>query len=224
MDLDSISAVAWRRHGDKPLSEPCTNPFHWRICSTMACFLFLARSNLRLCSANHRPGYFSNLDCDWLSIVWAYSEQEREKGPRPQWVNGCLLDATLFHFPENSYYEWRVSSTIWPFTKYGTLLSVTDVFDRMKQRIEDTINTLEQNGWCFAGDNFKCIFLIENIEILHEISLNYVPEGEVYSVVVQSATEAERRICISEPNLHCGSDNGLEPNASRFKKYNWNFS
>ena len=44
-------------------------------------FLSLARSKLRLCSANHRPGYWSNLPCDWLSIVWAYSEQETENRP-----------------------------------------------------------------------------------------------------------------------------------------------
>ena len=44
-------------------------------------FLSLAQSKLRLCSANHRAGYFSNLDCDWLSIVWAYFEQETENGP-----------------------------------------------------------------------------------------------------------------------------------------------
>ena len=48
---------------------------------TWACFLSLARSKLRLSSANHRAGYFSNLACDWLSIVWAYSEQETENGP-----------------------------------------------------------------------------------------------------------------------------------------------
>ena len=42
----------------------------------------LAHSKLRLCSANHRAGYFSNLACDWLSIAPAYSEQETEKlGP-----------------------------------------------------------------------------------------------------------------------------------------------
>ena len=35
-------------------------------------FLSLARSKLRLCSANHRPGYWSNLPCDWLSTAWAY--------------------------------------------------------------------------------------------------------------------------------------------------------
>ena len=34
----------------------------------------LARSKLRLCPANHRAGYFSNLACDWQSIVWAYSD------------------------------------------------------------------------------------------------------------------------------------------------------
>ena len=49
-------------------------------CST--CFLSLARKKLRLCSANHRADYFSNLACDWLSIVWAYSKQESENGLR----------------------------------------------------------------------------------------------------------------------------------------------
>ena len=44
-------------------------------------FLSLTRSKLRLCLANHRTGYFRNLACDWLSIVWAYSEQETENGP-----------------------------------------------------------------------------------------------------------------------------------------------
>ena len=55
-------------------------------------FLSIAWSKLRLCSANHRAGYFSNLACDWLSIVWAYSEQETEKGPWSdevrRWVGG----------------------------------------------------------------------------------------------------------------------------------------
>ena len=44
-------------------------------------FLSLARGKLRLCSANHRPGYWSNLPCDWPSTAWAYSEQETENGP-----------------------------------------------------------------------------------------------------------------------------------------------
>ena len=59
---------------------------------TWACFLSLARSKLRLCSANHRAGYFSNLACDWLSIVWAYSEQETETGP---WTNADFFSCML---------------------------------------------------------------------------------------------------------------------------------
>ena len=44
-------------------------------------FLSLAQSKLRLCSANHRPGYWSNLPSDWPSTAWAYSEQETENRP-----------------------------------------------------------------------------------------------------------------------------------------------
>ena len=49
--------------------------------SARACFLALTRSKLRLCLANHKAGYFSNLTCDWLSMVWAHFEQETENGP-----------------------------------------------------------------------------------------------------------------------------------------------
>ena len=40
---------------------------------------FLSLRRLRLCSANHRACYFSNLACDWLNIVWACSEQKNRK-------------------------------------------------------------------------------------------------------------------------------------------------
>ena len=50
-------------------------------------FLSPARSKLMLCSANHRAGNFSNLACDWLRIVWAYSEQETENGNGPRGGN-----------------------------------------------------------------------------------------------------------------------------------------
>ena len=46
-----------------------------------ACFLSLARSKLRLHSANHRPGYWSNLSCDWPRRACAYSEQKTENKP-----------------------------------------------------------------------------------------------------------------------------------------------
>ena len=45
-------------------------------------FLSLAWSKLRLCSANYRPGYWSNLPSHWPSTAWAYSEQETENRPR----------------------------------------------------------------------------------------------------------------------------------------------
>ena len=77
----------------------CTNPsmcvckldLHWfrQYLATWARFLSLARSKLRLCSANHRPGYWSNLPCDWTSTAWAYSKQETEN--RPWSVPGYLL-------------------------------------------------------------------------------------------------------------------------------------
>ena len=51
-----------------------------------ACFLSLAWRKLRLCLANHRPDYWSNLPCDWLSTAWAYFKQETENWPRGQWV------------------------------------------------------------------------------------------------------------------------------------------
>ena len=55
---------------------------HTFIQDTWARFLSLTWSKLRLWSANHRAGYFSNLACDWRSIVWAYCEQETGNGPR----------------------------------------------------------------------------------------------------------------------------------------------
>ena len=71
--------------GLRPLTMNCRM---FTATFTRACFPSLAPSKLRLCSANHRTGYFSNLSCDWLSIVWAYSEQETENRP---WFNIALF-------------------------------------------------------------------------------------------------------------------------------------
>ena len=45
---------------------------HWPFMRGIyrAHFLSLAQSKLRPCSANGRPGYWSNLPCDWLSTAW----------------------------------------------------------------------------------------------------------------------------------------------------------
>ena len=59
-------------------------------------FLSLVWSKLRLCSANHRPGYWSNLSCDWLSTAWAYSKQETENGPwYPRPFSDFTCDTTI---------------------------------------------------------------------------------------------------------------------------------
>ena len=58
------------------------------IFRSRARFLSLAQSKLRLCSANHRPGCWSNLPCDWPSTAWAYSEQETENRP---WILGEMV-------------------------------------------------------------------------------------------------------------------------------------
>ena len=42
-------------------------------------FLSLTRSKMRLCSAIHRPCYWSNLSCDWPSTAGAYCIQARDK-------------------------------------------------------------------------------------------------------------------------------------------------
>ena len=62
----------------------CINPSvlkPWYSGIIRARFLSLARIKLRLCSATHQAGYFSNLSCEWMSIGGARSEQETEKGP-----------------------------------------------------------------------------------------------------------------------------------------------
>ena len=44
-------------------------------------FLSLVRSNLGMCSANHREVYFSNLAYDWLSIVDITPSKRQKTGP-----------------------------------------------------------------------------------------------------------------------------------------------
>ena len=51
---------------------------------------------LRLCSANHRTGYFNNLACDWLSIVWAYSEQDTENRPKSSVICSLFLRLGIY--------------------------------------------------------------------------------------------------------------------------------
>ena len=84
----------------------CTMQTQWMI---WAHFLSLARSKLRLCSANHSPGYWSNLPCDWLSTAWAYSEQETENGPCILLCN-CRTVWDVLVFKIYLFWFWKIKS------------------------------------------------------------------------------------------------------------------
>ena len=92
---------------------------------TRARFLSFARSKLRLCSANHRAGYFSNLACDWLSIVWVYSEQETENGPRSRPV--FEVDVNTLRLRHNyRHFAYDIFKCIFLNKMYQFLLSLTE--------------------------------------------------------------------------------------------------
>ena len=76
---EDIGAVDWHQTQNITIRPGTSRQF--LECITWAHFLSFTWSKLRLCSANHRAGYFSNLACDWLSILWTHSEQETENGP-----------------------------------------------------------------------------------------------------------------------------------------------
>ena len=85
-DISSISHTCSTTYQPKKsITLSCQVKYRWivrkRVSLSLVHFLSLARSKLRLCSANHRPGYWSNLPCDWPSTALAYSEQETENGP-----------------------------------------------------------------------------------------------------------------------------------------------
>ena len=69
-----------------------------------------------------------------------------------------------------------------------------------------SINTLRprRNGWHFAEDIFKCIFLNENTSILIDISLKFVPEGRINNMLALVQIMAWRRLGdkpLSEPMM-----------------------
>ena len=81
-------------------SQLCRIIHHIRL--IWARFHSLNRNKLKLCSVNHRAGYFSNVACDWLSIVWAYSKQGTANEP---WWR-CLRSTVPCH---NYHSDFRPS-------------------------------------------------------------------------------------------------------------------
>ena len=70
-------------------------------------FLSFAQSKLRLYSANHRAGYFSNLACDWLRIVWAYSEKETENRP---WSKHIIKNIKVPQFFKRNIFNLAINT------------------------------------------------------------------------------------------------------------------
>ena len=88
-------------------------------------FLTPARSKYSLCAANHRAGYFGNLACDWLSIVWAYYEQWRGKeihwmtSPWNLFTSGCEVGIVRsLHLSAHQWHQFISNVRIIPFQKY----------------------------------------------------------------------------------------------------------
>ena len=95
------------------VSSDCAQPITGQVTEVTCPVIGRAQPELtpskRLCSANHWPGYWSNLPCDRPSTAWAYSEQETENRPRhhtiawrkadasnrPQWVKSALFQLCL---------------------------------------------------------------------------------------------------------------------------------
>ena len=105
-------------------------PLKWHQ-QIWARFLSLVRSKLRLCSANHRPGYWSNLPCDWPSTAWAYSVQETENGP---WYGAFLMTVysgqwsiffVVFYTIENDLRPPSLPLTHWGRDKMDALSQTT---------------------------------------------------------------------------------------------------
>ena len=76
---------------------------------TRAHFLSPAWRKLKLCSANYRPGYWSNLPCNWPSTAWAYFENDTESSPGARPTNGISIE-----------FEIRSKFAVFWFKRYST--------------------------------------------------------------------------------------------------------
>ena len=86
------------------------------------CFCLLLRVSSD-CSANNRAGYFSNLACDWLSIVWAYCKQGIENRPWLPYGLYSLISLQQSQFPQK--YSQKIAHPLFKgiFLKKKYLLS-----------------------------------------------------------------------------------------------------
>ena len=137
--------------------------------------------------------------CGWLSIIWAYLEQETENRPRiccdnkvnpmlPIWLLISSGHQQLWHWPckinrhllstENDF-NYLNDINVEKWEKTWISFYVTQLMFR-----RTPVNTLRprQNGPHFADNIFKRIFFNENVWILIQISLKFVPKGPINKI------------------------------------------
>ena len=112
--------TVWRRRKSRDLSDR----FNGNICI--------------MTWAIHRADYFSNMACDWLSIVWAYLEQETENWP---WCHKYKINAFWLVF-----YFW--------ITLFGKSIALSKITMQMS-----CINSIAQNDTC-------CLILVLKINVI----------------------------------------------------------
>ena len=140
-----LKSMSWESH-DRPSQKPCCCGMRMPR-SLQAHFLSLAQSKLRLCWANHRPGYWGNLPCDWPSIAWAYSEQETENGPRClfSWLTMMCSDIYEHTYVEDTGLQLD-ALFLDPFIHMGTTLASFHCFGSWSVSYDWTKDSLKGQG------------------------------------------------------------------------------
>ena len=166
----------------------------WRL--SWASFLPLARSKVRLCSTNHRAGYFSNLACDWQSIVWAYSKQETENGPTCTLGPLCLeLDAGMIVFQGN----WWCLFFIYPYTANIKNLRFTFIHNLHILSMRDVLMCVYEVAYLQHGEDLTVFcFLHPDVMVLESTSffVKCVWLNNTYKISLSTSFYIKRRLYI----------------------------
>ena len=113
-----------------------------------------------------------------------------------------LMNEVLWHLPKNNF-KAHTQDIFCKMNLEIIILKITFISNRRQW-----VNTLRprQNGCHFADDTFKRIFVYENVKILIEISLKFVPKGPINNIPALVQIMAWRRPGnkpLSQPMLVC---------------------
>ena len=137
---------------------------------------------------------FVNMFCEkklfWLHIYgwsryngWMYFEQEHHwfRLWLVAWWNWAITSWLSIDFPDS-----KVHGPAWgphgaDRTQVGPMLAPWTLLSGLPIKSFNTMR-LRQNGWNFADDTYKRIFLNENVRIWIEVSLKFVPKGAINNI------------------------------------------